>query len=100
MQARQLFDVAARSIGLWNVIEGTSLAGSYVNLLTKLWTSPSQAPNALLVLALARLLPGIYLLFYAHHLVGHIWARNGTAAETATRDEMETESRNGGAPGE
>ena len=73
MHWRNWFGVGVRLIGLWEIVAGLDALVTYSNVVMKLYQPGLTAPNGFLTHAIAHLLIGLFLLFYAMSVVNAVY---------------------------
>lgn len=72
---RNWFGVGVRLIGVWEIVSALDEAVTYVNVLTRLYTPNLTNENGFLTHAIAHLVVGFVLLFFAPAVVNAVYPR-------------------------
>ncbi len=87
---RSLFDVAARTMGLWQILYGIDDIGYALGVATKLYEpSRTAATNtSYLFMGMVHVIPGLYLLFSASALVKLVYGNARATQEMIPRADV------------
>ena len=81
MPFRNWFGVGVRLIGLWEIVNGLDELVTYGNVVMRLYTPSLTSPRGFLTHAIAHLLIGYFLLFYAASVTDAVYPPAEVAAE-------------------
>lgn len=96
MDARSLFDVATRAMGLWQILFGMDDVAHFVNANARLYEPFHESPYAMLSLGLVHLLAGFFLLFSAASVVKAVYGEpTEPTAKEETADRLKSDEAEG-----